>query len=93
MEIPMHNDQDARRFVIRIREKLDPHWSARFRGMELRHDAAGTVLRGVLPDRRALHEVLAITYNLGLNLLSVAEEPVTSVADATEGAAAKAASS
>jgi hypothetical protein len=73
----MENELERRWFVIRIREKIDPHWSTRFGGMNLRHEEGGTVLRGSLPDRRALHTVLAVTYNLGLNLISVEEqEPV-----------------
>jgi hypothetical protein len=65
---------DARRYVIRIREKLDHHWSARFGGLALRHEEEGTVLAGKLPSTEALHGVLAAFNSLGLSLVSVHEE-------------------
>lgn len=67
----------TRRYVIRIREKLDPHWSLRFGGLEMRHEGGGTVLAGELAGD-ALHRVLASFNNLGLSLLSVTEDGAAS---------------
>ena len=60
-----------RHYEIRLREKIDAHWSARLGGLEVHHDGDGTVLRGSLPDGRDLHAVIGAAFSLGLTLVSV----------------------
>lgn len=68
-----------RHYEIRLREKIDEHWSARLGGLEVHHDGDGTVLRGPLRDGRELHAVIGAAFNLGLTLVSVrSTEPTTS---------------
>ncbi|HVK40382.1 MAG TPA: hypothetical protein VNA88_17760 [Candidatus Kapabacteria bacterium] len=68
------NNGQRRRYVFRIREKLDPHWGSRFSGLEMRHEDGGTVFAGELADAQALHGVLTAFNNLGLCLISVCED-------------------
>jgi hypothetical protein len=60
------------RYEIRVRDELDPHWSAWFDSLELRSEPDGvTVLAGPVADQAALHGLLAKLHDLGLRLLSV----------------------
>ena len=59
-------------YEIRLKEYLDHHWSSRFEGFALSHQADGsTLLVGFIPDQAALHGVLMKVRDLGLTLLAV----------------------
>jgi hypothetical protein len=65
----------ARRYEIRVEETLDGHWSQWLSEMEiipLQGCAAGTLLRGSLPDQAALFGLLARLRDLNLTLVEVA---------------------
>jgi hypothetical protein len=59
------------RYCIRIRGHLGETIRSGFPGLEARASGADTVLIGPLPDRAALHGVLAEIEALGLELLEV----------------------
>lgn len=57
---------------IRVKGRLDPHWSDWFAGLSLAHNAQDeTVLTGIVPDQAALYGLLARLRDLGLSLVSV----------------------
>ncbi len=57
---------------IRVKGRLDPHWSDWFAGLSLAHSAQDeTVLTGIVPDQAALYGLLARLRDLGLSLVSV----------------------
>jgi hypothetical protein len=58
-------------YEIRVKGRLDAHWSAWFEGLTLTYDRDTTVLRGSLIDEAALHGVLSKVAGLNLHLLSV----------------------
>jgi hypothetical protein len=59
------------RYRIRVRGHLGETIRSAFPGLEARTSGADTVLIGPLPDRAALHGVLAEIEALGLELLEV----------------------
>ena len=67
-------EQTARQAVyeIRVRGRLDGHWSGWFDGLTLAHGEDGTtIIRGPVTDQAALHGLLERIRDLGLPLLSV----------------------
>ena len=57
---------------IRIKGKIDEHWSTWFAGLAIRHtEQDETVLTGPVADQAALYGVLNRLRDLGLPLLSV----------------------
>lgn len=67
----------SRRYRIRIEGEIDPTWSDRLGGLQIRtqtmDDETGrtTTLEGVLTDSSALAGVLATLHTLNVTLLSV----------------------
>ena len=61
------------RTEIRIKGKIDEHWSSWFEDLELVHDRNRdeTLLRGEIVDQATLYGLLAKLRDLGLGLLSV----------------------
>jgi len=60
------------RYEIRVKGRLEPHWSDWFDGFELvQHADDETTLTGLVLDQPALHGLLAKVRDLGLPLLSV----------------------
>jgi len=58
-------------YEIRVAGHLSENWAARFEGLSMRHELEGeTALSGML-DQAALHGVLVMIRNLGLNLISI----------------------
>jgi hypothetical protein len=63
---------EAGRYEIRLRGRLDEHWAAWFDGSTISHQRDGvTVLSGDIPDQAALHGLLQRVRDLGLPLVSV----------------------
>ena len=59
-------------YEIRVKGRLDARWAARFDGLDLTHEAAGTtVIHGPVADQAALHGLLSKVRDLGLPLVSV----------------------
>jgi hypothetical protein len=63
-------------YRIRVRGRLDSHWSERFQGMEMstiqeKGFGSVTVFSGPLPDQAALMGVLELLYTCGAVVLSV----------------------
>jgi hypothetical protein len=57
---------------IRIKGKIDEHWSSWFAGLAIRHtEQDETVLTGPVADQATLYGVLNRLRDLGLPLLSV----------------------
>jgi len=66
-------------YHIRVQGHLDPSWQDRFGGLRIEQQEAGTtLLSGALPDQAALHGVLLQIIRLGLTLLSLESEEVSS---------------
>ncbi len=64
---------------IRIQGHLDPSWQEWFEGLEIVHEVEGTSkLFGALRDQAALHGVLAKMRGLGLAVLALETNEVTS---------------
>jgi hypothetical protein len=64
-------------YRICVRGHLDPLWSEWFSGMALRHQPDGTtVLSGKVADQPALHGLLVLVRDLGLELVSVEQLPL-----------------
>jgi hypothetical protein len=69
---------------IRVKGRIDEHWSDWFDGLTIAHtDQDETILTGCVVDQTALYSVLTKLRNLGLPLVSVnpsetadQEEPV-----------------
>jgi hypothetical protein len=70
-------DQDAPvRYEIIVKGHLDGRWARQFGGMTLTAlPGEQTLLAGPLADQPALHGVLARIRDLGLTLVSVAQQP------------------
>ena len=68
-------------YKILIAEEVDTRWAAWFGGMEMLSPAgpgaAGTMLRGELPDQAALYGVLNRLRDLNLTLIAVRQEDET----------------
>ncbi len=59
-------------YRIRLKEKLDQHWSDWLGGLKMIHEANGeTVLAGEVVDQAALHGLLTKVRDLHLTLISV----------------------
>ncbi|HSO65470.1 MAG TPA: hypothetical protein VLQ78_10250, partial [Ornithinibacter sp.] len=59
-------------YVVRVSGHLAPHWSARFAGLAMAHDADGTTtLAGAVADQAELHGILTRIRDLGVTLISV----------------------
>ena len=59
-------------YRIRLKEKLDQHWSEWLGGLTMIHEANGeTVLAGEVIDQAALHGLLTKVRDLHLTLISV----------------------
>ena len=56
---------------IRVKGRLDEHWSDWFDGLTIAHTGDETVLTGSVVDQTALYGVLSKLRNLGLPLVSV----------------------
>jgi len=68
----MTTGPDARRFEIRVRGRIDGHWTATFEGLTLDTSTLGvTAIRGEFADQAALHGALAALRSLGIPLISV----------------------
>ena len=61
----------AKRYVIRIGERLSQDWAGWFEGMEIRQEEGQTILTGWIVDQAALHGLLTRVGNLNLTLLSI----------------------
>ena len=59
---------------IRIKGRIDEHWSTWFAGLEIRHaEGNETILTGPVADQATLYGVLNRLRDLGLTLLSVTQ--------------------
>jgi hypothetical protein len=59
-------------YEIRVKGRLDSHWSAWFEGLQVScDDRAGTMISGPVADQAALHGLLAKVRDLDLELLEV----------------------
>lgn len=57
---------------IRVKGRLDEHWSEWFSEFEITHPAANeTLLKGGVPDQAALYGLIARLRDLGLPLAAV----------------------
>ena len=56
------------RCEIRVNGVPDDQWADWFGGLQLSNDGTQTIIVGLLPDRPALHGVLAKIRDLGLRL-------------------------
>ena len=70
-----HNDPPPHRYRIRVRGRLGETMRSAFPTLQARAIGGDTVLTGPLPDRAALHGVLAEIEALGLELLEVRRLP------------------
>jgi hypothetical protein len=59
---------------IRIRGKIDEHWTEWFEDLTLSYDEGVTVLTGPVQDQSALYGLLSKLRDLGLALVSVSSE-------------------
>ena len=71
------NDPPPHRYRIRVRGRLGETTRSAFPALQARTSGGDTVLTGPLPDRAALHGVLAEIEALGLELLEVRRLPPT----------------
>ena len=69
------NEPPPHRYQIRVRGHLGETMRSAFPALRARASGADTVLTGPLPDRAALHGVLAQIEALGLELLEVRRLP------------------
>jgi hypothetical protein len=69
------NDPPPHRYRIRVRGHLGQTMRSAFPALQARASGGDTVLTGPLPDRAALHGVLAQIEALGLELLEVRRLP------------------
>ena len=70
-----HQDPQPQRYQIRVRGRLGQTIRSAFPALQARASGGDTVLTGPLPDRAALHGVLAEIEALGLELLEVRRLP------------------
>lgn len=62
----------AQFYEVRVEGHLDHTWADWLGGLAIIHEAGGTsLLAGALPDQAALHSVLSVLGNLGVQLISV----------------------
>ena len=69
--VPVDEHREPTRYVIRVRGILGDRLLTAFPELRSRMDRGDTLLAGSLPDRAALHGVLARIEALGLELLEV----------------------
>ena len=69
------NDPPPHRYRMRVRGRLGETIRCAFRVLQTRASGGGTVLTGPIPDRAALHGVLAEIEALSLELLEVRRLP------------------
>ena len=63
---------EAGRYEIRIKGRLDSRWAAWFDGLDLTNAIDGTtVIHGLVADQSALHGLLQKVRDVGLPLISV----------------------
>jgi hypothetical protein len=63
---------EAGRYEIRIKGRLDSRWAAWFDGLDLTNASDGiTVIHGLVADQSALHGLLQKVRDVGLPLISV----------------------
>jgi hypothetical protein len=61
-------------YEIKIRGRLEDHWTDWFEGLVLAYEDDGTTtIQGPFPDQAALHSILLKIRDLNLTLISVAE--------------------
>jgi len=59
---------------IKIKGRLEEHWSKWFEGLAFKHEDDGTtILSGPLPDQAALHSILLKIRDMNLTLISVTQ--------------------
>jgi hypothetical protein len=58
-------------YKIKVKGKLEKHWSAWFGNMAITSEGAMTILTGRVIDQPALHGLLVRIRDLGLTLISV----------------------
>ncbi len=58
-------------YCIHIKEHLDPSWQDYLEGLQIVHEADGSLLSGTLKDQPALYGVLKKMGHLSLTLLSL----------------------
>jgi hypothetical protein len=83
---PRPDRPEAGRYEIRLKGRLDTHWTAWFDGLTVSHETDGTtVISGPIADQAALHGLLQRVRDLGLPLVSVARvEPDEAATTGTE---------
>ncbi len=59
---------------IRVRGRIDEHWTEWFEDLTLSYDEEVTVLTGAVQDQSALYGLLSKLRDLGLALVSVSSE-------------------
>ena len=70
--VPSGQWQEAGRYEIRIKGRLEPRWAAWFDGLTLTQGSDGTtVVEGLVVDQAALHGLLQKVRDIGLPLVSV----------------------
>lgn len=61
-------------YAIRVRGRLEAHWSAWFDGLDVvSTDDGTTTIRGAVPDQAALHGLLQKVRDVGLPIVSVTQ--------------------
>src|SRR5438309_11536312 len=69
---PTPDRPEAGRYEIRLKGRLDAHWTAWFDGLTVSQESdSTTVISGPIADQAALHGVLQRVRDLGLPLVSV----------------------
>ena len=60
------------RYIIRVKEHLNPFWQEWFENLSITHESDGTTrLSGLILDQAALYSILLKMCDLGLTLLSL----------------------
>ena len=67
---PLGFDQAAR-YQIKVRGRLDEDWSDWFSGMTVTFESSVTTLTGAVVDQAALRGILSKIWDLNLTLISV----------------------
>jgi hypothetical protein len=84
METAKRSPTEGEYYQIRVRERLDAHWSAWFDGLTITHEANGdTTISGQVVDQPALYGLISRVRDLGLTLLAVVRSGPTPAASST----------